>query len=829
LPHRNGTDTDASTDASLRYPNLGYHPKNNKLQTLFLLNLYQERVYKNIALCRIFYIYYCFLCNKTAPSIFMKNMKTLLRTILLFTPSAIILCLLFFLAPCLAQNKQPLNTEELIAKMTLEEKVGQMMNLTLSTITKEKDEPLTIDTAKLRDVIVTHHVGNIQNVVTHAYTLKEWHALITLIQDVSLKQTRLKIPDMYCIDAVHGTNFTLGSTLFPHNIGLAATRNPELAGKCSEITAKEVRASGIRYDFSPVLDIGRQPLWPRFGETFGEDVFLLRVMSTASIKGYEGTDLKSTNSVAACMKHYLGYSVPNNGKDRAPASIPEIEVREYFMPSFKAAIEAGTHTLMVNSGAVNGVPLHASKYWLTEVLRNELGYKGLIISDWEDIKKLTERHHVADTHKEAARLAVEAGIDMCIVPFDFTFYEDVIALVKEGSISEKRIDESVRRILDLKRALGLFDNAYPETAAVKNFGLPAYKNVALDAARESITLLKNDNVILPLVKNKKIFITGPGAASLTSLHGAWSYTWQGTDPKFFSKETLSILKAINQKNGTTSAYLKGTGFTDSLNLQDVLSSAKAADYVVVCLGEDAYAETPGNITDLELPSVQKELVRELSKAGKPLILVLTEGRPRIIREIEPLVSAVIMAYWPGSQGAQAIADVLFGDYNPDGKLPFTYPRYSGELLPYDHKYLDEAIEIVQPYKYSFVFNPQFHFGQGLSYTTFDYSNLQINTNTLTPDGSAKVSVTVKNTGKRAGKETVELYISDLYASVAPSVKKLKGFKKIYLEPGASATVEFELSKNDLSFISSDLKRITEPGEFDVMIGSLKQNLVYRDK
>lgn len=743
-----------------------------------------------------------------------------------------ILCVYFLCSLCTfqtilvnAQNDAAVNIEALLAKMTLEEKIGQMMNLTLSTITKEKDLPLTIDATKLRDVLVKHHVGNIQNVGTHAYTLQEWHSLIKAIQDVSLKETRLKIPAMYCIDAVHGTNFTIGSTLFPHNIGLAATRNAELVQKCSEITAKEVRGSGIRYDFSPVLDIGRQPLWPRFAETFGEDVLLVKTFGTASVKGYEGNGLNSINSVASCMKHFLGYSNPGNGKDRAPASMPEIDIREYYLPSFKAAIEAGARTLMVNSGSLNGVPLHASKYWLTQVLRDELGFKGMIISDWEDIKKLVDRHRVAANSKEAARLAVEAGIDMCIVPFDFSFYNDLIALVKEGKISEKRIDESVRRILQLKLDLGLFTNPYTEEEAIKNFGLPEYKKVAIDAAHESITLLKNENAVLPLSRGKKILIAGPAAASLTSLHGAWSYTWQGQDPSYFSKETLTIQQAITSKTSIAPMYVKGSGFSDSLSFQGLLANARLADYIVVCLGEDAYAETPGNITDLELPNVQKELVKALVKAGKPIIVVLTEGRPRIIKDIEPMASAIVLAYWPGSQGATAIADVLFGDYNPNGKLPFTYPRYSGELLTYDHKQLDEAVEVQFPYSYNYFFNPQFPFGHGLSYTSFDFTNLSVSPAILSGEGKVKVTVQVKNTGNRPGKETVEVYATDLVASITPSVKKLIGFKKIELQPGAALSVDFEIGKEDLSFINHELKRVTEPGEFEIRIGQLKYKLV----
>jgi beta-glucosidase len=566
-------------------------------------------------------------------------------------------------------------------------------------------------------------------------------------------------------------------------------------------------------------------LWPRFGETFGEDVYLVKTMGLASVQGYEGNSLK-TKGVAACMKHFVGYSVPASGKDRAPAYIPEIMLREYFLPSFQAAIDGGAHTLMVNSAEVNGTPVHASKFLLTDVLRTEMGFKGLIISDWEDVKKLVDRHRVAETHKEAVRMSVNAGIDMCIVPLDYSFYDDLIALVKEEKISMQRIDESVRRILELKYELGLFDNPYPEKEAAKLFGLPEYKKAALDAARESITLLKNEKNVLPLAKGKKILLVGPNSNSLSALNGAWSYTWQGAKEDYFSKNELTIANAIRKKTGdgnVTEPDFKSTGwFSDQL--------AANADYIILCLGEGAYAETPGNIVDLEIPQIQKDLIRLFQKSGKPVIVILTEGRPRIIREIEPLAGAVLLAYWPGSQGGNAIADVLFGDYNPCGKLPFTYPKYSGDIVTYDHKLLDEAVEIAEPeYKFSYKSDPQWPFGFGLSYTTFEYSNLKLSADQLKGNDKLKVSVTVKNTGKLGGKETVELYSRDLYASITPSVKRLRNFKKIYLDAGTSQLVEFEISKDNLAFVNADLKWITEAGGFELMVGNLKAAFTYSYK
>jgi len=717
--------------------------------------------------------------------------------------------------------------EKIIATLTLEEKVGQMTNLTLSTIADEVDSTIKVDTAKLNEVIIKRHVGSIQNVLTHAYHLDEWHEIIEPIQKLTLEKTRHKIPFLYCIDAVHGANFIYGATLFPHNIGLGATRNIRLAEQCGAITAVQVRAAGIRYNFSPVLDVGRNQQWSRLGETFGEDAYLVTQMGVSAIHGYEGKDVSSYKNVAACMKHFVGYSVPQNGKDRAPANIPETVLREYFLPSFREAVKAGTQTLMVNSAEVNGTPVHASKYLLTDVLRTELGFKGVIISDWQDILKLHERHRVAATNKEAVYLAVNAGIDMCIVPFDFTFTDDLITLVKEGRISEERINESVRRILKLKKNLGLFTNPYLEKESVALFSKPEYTQTALQAALESITLLKNEKSILPLSDKQRILLTGPSANSLSALHGAWSYAWQGNKEKLYPDSLKTIADLFKQYPGNT--FMQSVTF-DSVdyNPATILKAAEHSDVIVLCLGEPAYAETPGNIPDLAFDPRQVELVKTLAKSGKPIVLVLLEGRPRIIREIEPYCSAILLAYWPGSQGAQAIHDVVYGKFNPSGKLPYTYPRYSGSLITYDHKLLDEAVEIVDPeYKYFFEFKPQYEFGHGLSYTTFAYSTVSLNTDSLKADDSLKVTVTVTNTGKLAGQEVIELYTRDMYASITPSVKRLRRFVKIYLEAGKAEKVEFVLHKEDLAFVNEDKKPVTEEGDFEIHIADQKAPFYYK--
>lgn len=741
----------------------------------------------------------------------------------------LILVLLVLKQPLIYAQSTANKIEVLISKMTLAEKVGQMTNITIGMVAGESGKTLTIDKEKLRNVMISHKVGSFQNVISHAYSLSNWHKVLDEIQALNMKESRLKIPILYAIDAVHGADFTLGSTLFPHNLGLAASRNTDLAKMAAQITAKEVRASGIRYNFSPVLDAGRQPLWPRLAETFGEDINVVKKMGLAEINGYEGNDLRDINNVAACMKHFIGYSFPTSGKDRSSALIPDIVLREYFLPSFEAAIKAGTRTVMVNSAEVNGVPVHANKYLLTTLLRKELGFKGIVISDWEDVKKLTQRHRTAKSYKEAVYQSVDAGIDLCIVPMDLEFGKYLTELVEEKKISISRINESVRRVLQLKFDLGLFDRPYVETEAIKNFGLPEYQKTALDAARESMTLLKNSNHILPLAKNSKVFVTGPGANSLTTLNGAWSYSWQGRESEYFAKDQLSILEAIRQKNKDVS-FNAGTDFSGKIDeIAAAVSLAKDADKIIVCLGEDAYAETPGNIEDLELPENQLKLVMELSKLGKPIIAIFTEGRPRLIRKIEPLLNGVILAYWPGVMGANAIADVLFGDYNPSGKLPITYPRNPNSLVTYDHKYLDEVFESASPQIYSEEFNPQYPFGFGLSYTTFDYGKISFSSTSLKAGKPIEVRITVTNSGKLAGKETVEMYSSDLIASATPSVKRLRDFVKVYLVPGESKEVRFTLSANDLAFINQELKWITEPGEFDIKIGNQTKRLLYSEK
>ncbi|MGH9959902.1 MAG: glycoside hydrolase family 3 N-terminal domain-containing protein, partial [Pyrinomonadaceae bacterium] len=554
---------------------------------------------------------------------------------------------------------------------------------------------------------------------------------------------------------------------------MAATWNPELMQRAAEITAAETRAAGIPWSFSPVLDIGRQPLWSRFWETFGEDPYLAKVMGVAFVRGLEGSDVASQDRVASSLKHYMGYSFPLTGRDRTPAWIPENYLREYFLPTFEAAVKAGARTIMINSGEINGVPGHINHRILTEILRDELGFKGFVVSDWEDIKKLVNIWRVAATEKEATRLAVMAGIDMSMVPSDYSFSDHLIALVNEGAVPQSRIDEAVRRILRVKFELGLFENSMPNAALKSKFPLPESRQVSLEAARESMTLLKNADNILPLAKNRKVLVTGPTADSLISLNNGWTYVWQGSEESLYPKDRDTIRRAIETKIGAANVtYVPGTRITRPANTPssntptdkeeevDIAAAVRAAqnvDVVVLCLGEGSYCETPGNITDLNLGEPQIKLAEAIQATGKPVVLVLVEGRPRLINRIADGVKAILMAYNPSNEGGTAVADVLFGDFNPSGKLPFTYPRTPNGLITYDHK----PFETENTSFGNMAFNPQFPFGAGLSYTTFSYGDLRLDKKTIAPKDQLVVSVTVSNSGRRAGKEVVLLFVSDL--------------------------------------------------------------------
>jgi len=588
---------------------------------------------------------------------------------------------------------------------------------------------------------------------------------------------------------------------------MAATFNTDLAVKEGEITAREVSASGLQWNFSTVMDIGRQPLWPRLWETFGEDVHLATVMGTSYIKGHQGDDFSAAGKMPTCLKHYVGYSYPLNGKDRTPAWIGERTLREYFLPTFEAGIKAGAPTVMVNSAEVDGIPGHANHHYLTTILRGELGFKGFTVSDWADIERLYSRDKMAASPKEAVKIAVMAGIDMSMVPFDFSFYDLLLDLVKSGEVPLTRIDEAVSRILTVKYQAGLFEPK-PLLPIAGNFATAEAIETNRQTARESIVLAKNANNNLPLKKDARILVTGPTANLLSVLNGGWTITWQGAAEELYPQEKLTVLEALRQKSTGKITYIAGTTPSD---IQQVIEEAKNHDVILLSLGEQTYTETPGNIETLNLDPTQLDLADAALATGKPVILLTLGGRPRIITSIAERASGVILGFLPGMEGGEAIADIVYGDVNPSGKLPITYPRDTNGITPYDYK----PIESFEQNTY----NPLYPFGHGLSYTTFAGSGLKVDKDNIGMDENITVSVKVTNTGTLTGKETVLVYINDVAASVTRPNKQLKAFKKVELAPEQTEELSFVLTPQDLSFIGVDLKRIVEPGEFKVMVGA----------
>jgi len=752
------------------------------------------------------------------------------------------------------QQSVDARVEALLRQMTIEEKVGEMTQLTVQAVARTHGTATTaqtLDSAKLDDALVRHNVGSLLNVWDVALTPQQWQELTTTVQRVA-RRKRLRIPVLYGIDAVHGHHYMTAGTIFPHNIALAATFDPELVRRASQITAYEARASGIPWNFSPVLDLARQPLWSRFFETFGEDVHLATVLGAAAVEGQQrdprpaldsllrtgagprATAASNTRArvggdvfVAATGKHYLGYSMPLTGRDRTSAWIPERQLREYFLPTFRAAIAAGLRTVMINSGDVNGVPVHASHEILTDLLRTELGFTGVAVTDWEDIIRLHTVHRVAATPKEAVRMAVMAGVDMSMVPYNLSFYDDLLALAREGAVPQARIDQSVRRILRLKFELGLFDDPGPDAAMLANVNAPAFQAVSRTAAEEAITLLKNQGALLPLAKTTRVLVTGPGAASLPAQFGSWSYTWQGTDTAMYPRGTRTLLDAVRATVGAGNVTyvpgVGGTGFATEMDVAAAVAAARTADVAIVALAEWPTAEKPGDITDLTLPAAQLRLARAIEATGKPVVIALFQDRPRIVREVVDSARAIVTAYETGPFGGEALAGVLFGDVNPSGRLPFTWPRTTGGLLHYDRAQSEE----VSPGGATGGYDPEWEFGHGLSYTTFAYSDLRLDRAAAGQRDTVTVSVTVANAGARAGKEAVQLYVRDLYASVAPPMRRLRDFQKISLGAGERRTVTFRLPVQRLAFVGLDNRPVVEPGDFDVMVGGLTQRLIVR--
>ena len=728
----------------------------------------------------------------------------------------------------------------ILRKMSIEEKVGQTCQITLDAIllkdsTNTLVEPHQIDHNKLNQAIIDYNVGSILNVSNHTFSIKKWNSIIKDIQAVALK-TNHKIPVIYGVDAIHGATYIKNSTLFPQEIGLAATWNLSHAKKMAEITAYETRASGVPWNFSPVLDLGRKPIWSRFFETLGEDVYLAKTFGTAIVDGYQGNQMIDSNHVVACLKHYVGYSYPSSGRDRTPSLIPNRTMEEYYLPPFKDAVDAGALTVMVNSGEVNGIPGHANKYLLTEVLKEKWGFIGFAVSDWEDFINLHKVAQTDSTLKDAIATAINAGVDMSMVPNNpeyKNYCNLLVELVREGRVSQKRLNDAVRRIIRVKYYANLFENSHSSSdIEYPKFGSEEFKKAAYNAASESVTLLKNNNDILPLSKDKSILVLGPTANSLNCLNGAWTHTWQGIDQSY--NNSYPTIKEALEKKFKNVSFFEGSKMLmvngdeadlPSKDLSNAVRAAKSSDVAIICVGELPSTERPGDIYSLDLPIEQQFIVKEISKTGIPIILVLVEGRPKVIREIEPLSDAILQAYLPGDQGGKVIADILAGDVIPSGKLPYTYPRHNGVIMYYDHKQ-SEVIN-ANTWKNDF-YNPQWDFGYGLSYSTFSYSNLKLSSSTLFSNDNLIVSVDVKNTGEFKAKEVVQLYIRDHYATISPSLKKLKRFSKIELEVNETRTVEFLIGKDDLQFYGIGNNWITEDGKFSVMISNQSQDFNFKN-
>lgn len=722
--------------------------------------------------------------------------------------------------------------EELLAQMTLEEKAGQMTNISLMAVAEGdfwmRRDTVILDTAKMRDMLANSHVGSVQNLGTYPFSPKEWRQNIEIIQNYVSNNTRLQIPVLYGIDAVHGANYTAGSTLFPQQLAIAATWNTQLCEAGAKLTSYELRASGIPWNYAPVLDVSNQPLWGRIFETYGEDTYLTSAMGTAYVKGAQGDSISGPYSTVVCLKHFLGYGAPFNGKDRSPTYLPERMLLQTYLPPFRAAIDAGAMTVMINSGSVNGVPSHADYNLITGILKQKLDFQGFTISDWEDVTLLVKAHEVAKNEKEAVKMAVNAGLDMCMAPYDATFAELLVELVNEGEVPMSRVDDAVGRILNVKYKLGLFDQIQTNSDLYPDFGSTDFAQQSEAAALESITLLKNKEGVLPLSKDEKVLVTGVAANSLNYLNGAWSRTWSGESDEF-NDDKPTALDGIKTLIGSEKVvFTEGTNYTEDVNTARAVALAKGVDKIIVFLGEKPATEKPSDIDNLEMPQAQLDLVHALAQIGKPIILVLVEARPRIIQEIEAEVDGIIMAYLPGNEGGTAIAKILFGDVNPSGKLPITYPKYAGSIWAYDHTKADE-----RDAGFGFdAFHPQFEFGDGLSYTTFSYSELSINADSIGVDEKIQVSVKLTNTGERAGKEVVQLYSRDHVASIVPAVKQLKRFEKVSLESGESVVLNFDLTARDLAFVNANKEWVTEAGDFTFQVDTLKtsfylkQNAIY---
>ena len=725
--------------------------------------------------------------------------------------------------------------EQTLQKLTLEEKVGQMMELVTDLFGgNDKNGVFYIDEKKNDSILSRYKVGSILNAPnTCAPTAKQWEKYLQQIQKISMK--RIGIPCVFGLDQNHGSTYTQGGTLFPQNINVAATFNREVARRSAEATAYETRAVSVPWTYSPTVDLGRDARWPRIWENFGEDCYLSAEMGKAMVLGFQGEDPNHIDQhhIATSMKHFMGYGVPWTGKDRTPAYISPADLREKHFAPFLAGIQAGALTVMVNSASVNGMPMHANKDILTGWLKEETGWDGVLITDWADINNLYTREMVAKDKKDALRIAINAGIDMIMEPYSCDACGYLIQLVKEGKIPMSRIDDACRRVLRMKYRLGLFEHPTQKLKDYPKFGGEEFAKLSLDGATESMVLLKNEGGILPLQQGKKVLLTGPNANQMRCLDGGWSYTWQGHRADEFAGKYNTIYEAFCNEYGKENVILnqgvtyneKGKYWEENEpNIEAAVAAAKDADVIVACIGENSYTETPGNLTDLWLSENQRNLVKALAKTGKPIILVLNEGRPRLIADIEPLAKAVIDIFLPGNYGGDALAQLVAGKQNFSGKMPYTYPKEINSLANYDFKKSEEVGTMEGAYDYNAKITQQWGFGQGLSYTTYQYSNLKVAQKAFRHGDVIRVSVDVKNIGKVAGKESVLLFSSDLIASMVPDGRRLRAFDKVELQPGETKTVSFDLKADDLAFVGYDGKWVLEEGDFKLMIADQSADL-----
>lgn len=718
--------------------------------------------------------------------------------------------------------------DQTLKKLTLEEKVGQMMEIVIDLLgANDNDGVFYIDEHKADSIFSHYKVGSILNAPnTCAPTAKQWEKYMAQIQKLSMK--RMGVPCIFGLDQNHGSTYTQGGTLFPQNINVAATFNREIARRSAEATAYETRAVSVPWTYSPTVDLGRDARWPRIWENFGEDCYLSSEMGKAMVYGFQGEDPNHIDQyhIATSMKHFMGYGVPWTGKDRTPAYISPADLREKHFAPFLAGIEAGALSVMVNSASVNGMPMHANKEILTHWLKEQTGWDGVLITDWADVNNLYTREMVAKDKKDALRIAINAGIDMVMEPYSCDACGYIIELVNEGKIPMSRIDDACRRVLRMKYRLGLFEHPTQKLKNYPLFGGEQFAQLALEGATESMVLLKNNNNILPLQKGKKILLTGPNANQMRCLDGGWSYTWQGNRTDEFAGKYNTIYEALCNEYGKENIVLnQGVTYNEAgkyweenePQIAAAVEAAKNVDVVVACIGENSYTETPGNLTDLWLSENQRNLVKALATTGKPIILVLNEGRPRLIADIEPLAQGVVNILIPGNYGGDALAQLLSGKANFSGKMPYTYPKEINSLANYDFKKSEEVGTMTGAYDYNAKITQQWGFGHGLSYTTYQYSNLKVDKASFAHDDVIRVSVEVKNTGKVAGKESVLLFSSDLMASMVPDGRRLRAFDKVALQPGESKTVTFDLKANDLAFVGWDGKWILEEGDFTLMV------------